>query len=142
MNPGATYIASLFGLSLPPRLASFLTLAFIVFLFRQDIRQRPNVTPALWIPTLWMFLIASKPLTYWLRFASIPIVGGSFEEGNPIDAAVYLALTLAGLYVINQRGVNLSEFVQNRSVGHYLFYLLFSCHLLVRLSFGFFQAMD
>ena len=113
MNPGATYIASLFGVSLPARLASFLTLAFIVFLFRQDIRQRPNVTPALWIPTLWMFLIASKPLTYWLRFASIPIVGGSFEEGNPLDAAVYLALTLAGLYVLNQRGVNLSEFVQN-----------------------------
>jgi len=113
VNPVATYIASLFGLSLPPRLVSFLTLAFIVFLFRQDIRQRPNVTPALWIPTLWMFLIASKPLTGWLRLAGIPIVGGSFEEGNPIDAALYLTLTVAGLYVINQRGVSLSEFAQN-----------------------------
>ena len=99
--------------AMPPLLALFLTLAFIVFLFRRDIRERPNVTPALWIPTLWMFLIASKPLTYWLRFAGIPIGGGSFEEGNPLDAAVYLALTLAGLYVLNQRGVSLSEFAQN-----------------------------
>ena len=113
MNPVATYIASLFGLALPPRLASFLTLVFIVFLFWQDTRQRPNVTRALWIPTLWMFLIASQPLTYWLRLAGIPIIGGSFEEGNPIDAVVYLTLTFAGLYVINQRGVSLSEFAQN-----------------------------
>jgi O-antigen ligase len=60
-----------------------------------------------------MFLIASEPPTFWLRFASIPIVGGSREEGNPVDAAVFLTLTLAGLYVLNQRGVNLSEFAQN-----------------------------
>jgi O-antigen ligase len=98
---------------MPPPLALFLTLAFIVFLFRRDIQQSPIVTPALWIPTLWMFLVASEPPTYWLRLASIPIVGGSREEGNPVDAAVFLALTLAGLYVLNQRGVNLSEFAQN-----------------------------
>jgi exopolysaccharide production protein ExoQ len=60
-----------------------------------------------------MFLIASRPPTAWLRIAGIPIVGGSFEEGNPLDAAFYLSLTLAGLYVLNQRGVSLSEFVQN-----------------------------
>jgi O-antigen ligase len=113
VNPAATYIASFLGISLPPRLASFLTLVFIVFLVWQEIQQRSNVTRALWIPTLWMFLIASQPVTYWLRFAGIPIIGGSFEEGNPIDAVVYLTLTLAGLYIINQRGVNLSEFVQN-----------------------------
>ena len=82
---------------MPPPLALFLTLGFIVFLFRRDIRQSPKVTPALWIPTLWMFLVASEPPTYWLRLASIPIVGGSREEGNPVDAAVFLALTLAGL---------------------------------------------
>jgi exopolysaccharide production protein ExoQ len=113
VNPGATHIASLFGLHLPPRLALFLTLAFIVFLFRQDIRQRPNVTRVLWMPTLWVFLIASEPPTYWLKLASIPIVGGAVEEGNPFEAAFYLALTLAGLYVLNQRGVTLSEFAQN-----------------------------
>src|SRR6266700_196386 len=81
--------------AMPPPLALFLTLAFIVFLFRQDIRQRPNVTRALWMPTLWVFLLASRSPTYWLRLAHIPIVGGSLEEGNPFEAAFYLALTLA-----------------------------------------------
>ncbi len=128
MNPGATHIASLIGLHLPPRLALFLTLAFIVFLFRRDIRERPKVTRALWIPTLWMFLIASRPPTAWLRIAGIPIVGGSFEEGNPLDAAAYLSLTLAGLYVLNQRRVSLSEFVQN---NQWLTIFLIYCFLAI-----------
>ena len=104
-------IAGIIGL--PRQIAMVATVAFIFFLFWRDIREKPNVTRALWIPTLWMLLIASRPPTAWLRIAGIPIVGGSFEEGNPLDATVYLSLTLAGLYVLNQRRVSLSEFVRN-----------------------------
>jgi exopolysaccharide production protein ExoQ len=96
-----------------PTLASVLTVGFIVLLFRRDFREKPNVTSAIWIPTLWMLLIASRPPTVWLRIAGLPILGGSLEEGNPLDATVCLALTLAGLCVLNQRGVSLSEFVRN-----------------------------
>jgi exopolysaccharide production protein ExoQ len=98
---------------MPPLLASFLTVGFIVFLFRRDFRERPNVTGALWIPALWIFFMASRPPGQWLRIASLPVVGGSVEEGNPLDGTVFLVLTLAGLYVLNQRRVGLSEFVRN-----------------------------
>ena len=64
----------------------------------------------------------------WLRLAGIPIVGGSFEEGNPVDAAFYLSLTLAGLYVLNQRGVSLSEFAQN---NQWLTIFLIYCFLAI-----------
>jgi exopolysaccharide production protein ExoQ len=104
-------IAGLVGLS--PRIALLGTLAFIFVLFRRDIRERPNVTRALWIPTLWMFFSASRQPTQWLNIVGIPIIGGSLEEGNPLDATVFLTLTVAGLYVLCQRQVNLSEFVQN-----------------------------
>jgi hypothetical protein len=116
---------------MPPPLAALLTLGFIVFLFRRDFREKPNVTGALWIPTLWMFLIASRPPTAWLRIAHIPIVGGSLEGGNQLDAILFLVLILAGLYVLNQRRVSLSEFARNNQ------WLLFCCHLLVRLSYRF-----
>jgi exopolysaccharide production protein ExoQ len=98
---------------MPPTLASVLTVGFIVLLFRRDFREKSNVTGALWIPTLWMLLIASRPPTAWLRIADLPVIGGSLEEGNPLDAIVFLGLTLAGLYVLNQRRVSLSEFVRN-----------------------------
>ena len=91
MNLVATHIASLFGLHLPPRLALFLTLAFIVFLFRRDIRERPNVSGALWLPLLWLVLTCSRPFTAWLNIFGLPVSGGvSNEEGSPVDACFYL----------------------------------------------------
>jgi exopolysaccharide production protein ExoQ len=96
-----------------PNVALLLTLAFIAVLFWRDFREKPDVTGALWIPTLWMFFIASRPPTAWLRILGLPILGGSLEEGNPLDATVFLILTLAGLYILYKRRVSLSEFVRN-----------------------------
>jgi len=37
---------------------------------------------------------------------------GSVEEGNPLDALIYLSLIAAGIWVLNQRQVSLSEVLQ------------------------------
>ena len=110
MNLVAPHIASLTGLHLPPQLALFLTLAFIVFLFWRDIREEPNVSGALWLPLIWLVLTCSRPLTTWLAIFGLPGMGGaSNEEGSPVDAAFYYALTTAGLFVLINRQVSLSE---------------------------------
>lgn len=103
---------ALFGTQiLPPPVALFLTLAFVVFLFRRDLRQQPNVTGALWIPIVWVLLIGSRSVIQWLHTFGIMNLA-STEEGNPIDAFIYLSLMIAGLCVLNQRRVNLAEVVQ------------------------------
>ena len=113
MNLVATHIASLVGLHLPPRLALFLTLAFIVFLFRRDIRERPNVSGALWLPLLWLVLTCSRPFTAWLNIFGLPVSGGvSNEEGSPVDASFFYAMATAGLFVLIKRQVSLSEVLQ------------------------------
>ena len=96
---------------MPPTLALVLTLGLIVFLFRRDFREKPNVTGALWLPILWMLIMASRPPTAWLRIAGLSIVGGSWEEGNPLDAVLFLLLTLTGIFVLYRRRVSLSEIV-------------------------------
>jgi exopolysaccharide production protein ExoQ len=106
-------IASLFGLHLPPWLALFLTVIFVFFLFRRDIRERSNVTGALWLPLVWMLLMGSRSVVQWLDALHVPIPLGSPEEGNPIDALVYFALIVAGLCVLNKRQVELSEVIRN-----------------------------
>src|SRR6266404_5699661 len=98
---------------LPPIVASFLTIAFIVFLFRRDIRAKPNVSGALWLPLVWVLLMGSRSLVQWLYILHVPIPLGSPEEGNPIDALVYFALIFAGLCVLNKRQVQLSEVIRN-----------------------------
>ena len=114
MNLVEPHIASLFGLHLPPRLALFLTLAFIVFLFRRDIRDRPNVTGALWLPLVWMLLIGSRSVVQWLNTFGL-MRAGSVEEGNPLDALIYLSLIVMGIGVLNQRQVSLSEVLQQNA---------------------------
>ena len=109
MNLVVTHIA-LVGLHLPPWLALFLTLAFIVFLFRRDIRERPNVSGALWLPLIWLVFTCSRPFSEWLRLFGLPVSGGaSNEEGSPVDAAFIYAMATAGLLVLINRQVSLSE---------------------------------
>jgi len=104
------HIASLFGLHLPPQLALFVTLVFIVFLFRRDIRERPNVSGALWLPLLWLVLGCSRSFTAWLNIFGLHVSGGaSNEEGSPVDACFTYAMATAGLLVLIKRQVSLSE---------------------------------
>jgi exopolysaccharide production protein ExoQ len=114
VNLVATHIASLFGLHLPPFLASFLTVALIVFLFRRDIRQKPDVSSALWLPLIWLVITCSKSLSQWLNFFGLPVGGAvSVEEGSPLDAWFFFFMIVAGVYVLSQRQVRLSEIVRN-----------------------------
>ena len=109
MNLVATQLA-LADLHLPPRLALFLTLAFIVFLFRRDIRERPNVSGALWLPLIWLVLGCSRSFSAWLNIFGLPVSGGaSNEEGSPVDACFTYAMATAGLLVLIKRQVSLSE---------------------------------
>jgi exopolysaccharide production protein ExoQ len=99
---------------MPPPLALLLTIGFIVFLFRRDIREKSEVTGALWIPFLWMFIICSRPFSYWLKILGLQMAGPiSIEEGSTLDACFYFALIAAGVYVLNKRKVRLAEVARN-----------------------------
>ncbi|PYS71570.1 MAG: hypothetical protein DMF73_10500, partial [Acidobacteria bacterium] len=99
---------------LPPIIASCLTIAFIVFLFRRDIREKPDVSGALWLPLLWLVMTCSRGFTAWLNIFGLHVSGAaSLEEGSPLDACFYFALIAVGFCVLLQRQVRLSEILQN-----------------------------
>jgi O-antigen ligase len=110
---------------MPPSLASFLTVAFVVFLFRRDFREKSDVTSALWIPLFWMLIIGSRAVTEWLDLFGLHLGGVALEEGSPLDASVYYGLIAAGLYILNKRQANLAEFFRNnRWIAVFLLYCL------------------
>src|SRR6266581_8907890 len=109
---------------LPPIVASFLTIAFIVFLFRRDIRERPNVSGALWLPLIWLMIGCSRSVSAWLNIFGLPVSGAaSVEEGSPLDASFCFALIIAGFCVLMKRQVRLSEIISNN--GWLIAFLLF-----------------
>ena len=112
MNLVEPHIASLLGL--PRALPLFLTVALIVFLFRRDIREKPNVSIALWLPTLWLLVACSRPPSAWLGVSGV-VMGNraSTEAGSSLDVYFRLGLAIAGCYVLSKRQVQLSEIVRN-----------------------------
>src|SRR5438093_7126407 len=112
---------------LPPIIASCLTFAFIVFLYRRDIRERPNVTGALWLPLIWMLIICSRQVSEWLNVFGLHAGGVILEEGSPLDACVYFVLIAGGLCVLHQRQASLSEIIRNNQwLTIFLLYCLVS----------------
>ena len=98
---------------IPSPVALLLTICLIIFLFRRDIRERPNVTGALWLPLIWMFIICSRQPSEWLGLFGLNLGGKSLEEGSPFDACIYFSLIAAGIYVLNKRHVQLAEILRN-----------------------------
>src|SRR5436190_11002579 len=105
-------IAGIVGL--PPPIALLATIAFIVFLFWRDIREKPDVSGALWLPLLWLLLTCSRSVSAWLNIFGLPVSGPtSLDEGSPLDACFYLALATIGVCVLINRQLDLSEIVLN-----------------------------
>jgi exopolysaccharide production protein ExoQ len=114
---------------MPPPLVLLLTVGFIVFLFRRDIREKSGVTGALWVPFLWMLIICSRPVSYWLKIFGLHVAGPiSVEEGSTLDACFYFVLMAAGIYVLSKRKVRLAEFTRNN--GWLIAFLLY-CFLAI-----------
>jgi len=110
---------------MPPSIALLITLAFVAWLFRRDFREKPNVTRALWIPYLWVFLSGTRFASEWMSIFGLRWGGGSADEGSPLDGFVFFGLIGAGLYVLHQRRISLAEFIRNNQwVTIYLAYCL------------------
>jgi O-antigen ligase len=110
---------------IPPQLAAVIYLGVVAWLFRRDIRERPNVTNALWLPFFWVFISGTRFITGWLAIFGLNVGGVSVQEGSPVDAVFFFGVIAGGLYVLHRRQVNWSAFMrQNRWVTIYLGYCL------------------
>lgn len=93
---------------MPPDLALLLWLVCLVLLFRFDPAKEPGSSPALWVPIVWLSILASKNPSAWFSGPGSTIA--SFSEGNPFDRAVYLAMIGVAIWTLKSRSFNWSSF--------------------------------
>jgi O-antigen ligase len=80
--------------------AAALCAAFIIFLLWRDVKRRPMLSPAIWVPSFLVFTIASRSPARWL------------ELDNPIIDQAYIALIIAiSLGILFLRGMNWGKFI-------------------------------
>jgi exopolysaccharide production protein ExoQ len=107
---------------MPPLLALFGSLVFIVWLFVRDAREEPVGSKALWIPSLWILIISTRPVVYWMP-SSVGSSGSSIE-GNWVDLSVLGLLIVSAWSALLRRRINWGEFfADNRAI--ILMYLFF-----------------
>ncbi|HET7212663.1 MAG TPA: O-antigen ligase family protein [Terriglobia bacterium] len=83
--------------SLVPTAACALLILFLLFLQREP---KARTSWALWIPTLWVVLAMSRPLTAWLYAEPLVPTASQYVEGSPLDRLVLGALMLGGIVVL------------------------------------------
>ena len=71
---------------------------------RKDAATRPGVSGAIWIPTIWLAILASRPFSLWFDLG-----GAATLEGSPLDRAVFFALMTAACVMLARRPVAWGE---------------------------------
>jgi len=90
---------------MPSSLATFLTIAGVLFLLRRDAIKGEARSLALWLPVMWLSITGSRFVTQWASLGAG--AGDNFYEGSLIDAAYFAALIAAGTVVLIRRQVSL-----------------------------------
>jgi exopolysaccharide production protein ExoQ len=115
---------------MPPSLALLLWLVLLLALFRFDPAKAPKVSPALWIPTIWLFFMASRDPTQWLSGGlADPTLSEAqaLEQGDPVNRAISLGLLLLGVLVLASRSFRWGNFfARNKALTAYLVFALIS----------------
>ena len=89
-----------------------------LWLFWRDVKERASVSSAVWIVLAWAVIYGSRPVTSWFSEAD----PGSYDEGNPVEALVYLCLIVAGVMVLRRRNIRWPAVVKDNG-WLFLFYL-------------------
>lgn len=95
---------------MPPYLALLLWLILLLALLRFDPAKEPHISVALWVPVIWMFIVASRLPSQWLRYQVVGSAAQAYQEGNSLDRTVWLLLILVAIGILISRSFQWSDF--------------------------------
>ncbi|MFP4241613.1 MAG: O-antigen ligase family protein [Chitinispirillaceae bacterium] len=74
--------------------------------------ENKKVSPAMWLPLLWMLRCGSRSLAYWLN-PELASAEDSFMTGNPYDRNFFLTLEFLGVVVLLWRRFDVLYFIRH-----------------------------
>jgi len=95
---------------MPPILALLLWLILLLALFWYDPAKSPGMS-ALWVPTIWLFIIGSKLPSQWLG-GGYESAAQALQEGNPLDRSIDLVLIVLATGILISRSFDWARFLR------------------------------
>jgi exopolysaccharide production protein ExoQ len=109
-----------------PSLALTLWLILLLALLFFDPAKDSRTSLALWVPLIWIFIVASRLPSLWIGRPVLTSMQ-AIEEGNPIDRTVYSVLIVLAMIILLSRGFKWAEFLaRNLALIGFLSFALMS----------------
>ena len=109
-------------MSLNAAIATAVCLVFVAKLLKIDRAAAPDLSKALWVPSVWFLYCASRPLDEWFQTGQFTEGGGNaIESGSVLDRYFLAVLLVIGLGILHQRRIHWPQAIRN---NFWLFALL------------------
>jgi exopolysaccharide production protein ExoQ len=107
------------------------SLLFSLFMIVRDCRRRRSVSLAVWIPTILVMILASRPVSSWLSNGRtrMAVELANEESTSSVDQVFYLAVLSSALVVVLKRRLRLGRFATDNP-AIMLFYIYFALSVL------------
>jgi exopolysaccharide production protein ExoQ len=99
-----------------PLYALIICFIFSLYLLYLDIKNKPNVSFAIWIPLIWLLIISSRMVNLWFApetGAAGQIDVNQISEGNLVDRNIFLILMVIGFLILLKRKISWSGILKN-----------------------------
>ena len=106
---------------MPPFVALILCTIFVLCLLTIDHKRTPDNSFALWIPVIWILLIAGKPLAIWFSYSAT-----EGEYGSPLDRNFIIMLIIVGLLILFKRRFSFTKTLKDN-----IWLTLLICYMLL-----------
>src|SRR5262249_26791012 len=90
---------------MPPTIALIIYGAFVIVLLLIERKRNSTASLALWVPTVWVLIIGSRPVARWFDVRS-QYSDGSDDVGSPLDRFVLSFLIIAVLFILFRRKID------------------------------------
>src|SRR5262245_30363635 len=107
---------------MPPNAAAFLCVSFIAWLFLRDRRRGVRVSKSLWVPTLWVAVLMSRPVSQWFEGGRSTFDLDAYNAASAVDRNVFLLLEGLALVILMRRKIDWRR-VFSENLWLFLFYL-------------------
>jgi O-antigen ligase len=81
---------------------------FSFWMLKRELRRRPSLSAALWIPTFFVMILGSRPVSDWIERGGTN--GGGFGS-SPWDAAFFAVVLGSSLVIATYRGVKWGKYL-------------------------------
>jgi exopolysaccharide production protein ExoQ len=98
---------------MPSNVALILCLVLVVWFLRIERKINTAASLALWVPTLWLLITASRPIARWLYPTVDPMSVMDMEAGSPLDQLMMGGLIFLSLWTLLNRRIKWPQILRD-----------------------------